>query len=146
MQLNKRITRNYKPIFIKKTSLLLAISYFIICGWLIYANSEGHTNVIVCPSKLLYKIPCPGCGITRATLKFLHFDYIAAIRLNPNVILSIVYLTFTPIIIILNLLSEKDVVKCIYNYINHKLQKKFIWIPFLIIELLIWIHNVLFEI
>ena len=118
----------------------------MVCGWLIYANSEGHTNIIVCPSKLMYHIPCPGCGITRATLKFLQYDYIVAIKMNPNVVFSVAYLILSPLVIILDLLSRKEIIKCIYNYIEQNLHKKIIWIPFFIIELLIWIHNLLIDI
>ena len=38
---------------------------------------------IRCFFKLLFNIPCPGCGMTRAYISLLHLDLAAAFRLNP---------------------------------------------------------------
>ena len=37
----------------------------------------------VCPSAALLGIPCPGCGLTRATVAMLHGDFGAALRFHP---------------------------------------------------------------
>lgn len=39
----------------------------------------------VCPTALFFGIPCPGCGLTRATLALLHGDVGTALRLHPLV-------------------------------------------------------------
>jgi hypothetical protein len=36
-----------------------------------------------CPTALLFGVPCPGCGLTRATLALLHGDVAGALRLHP---------------------------------------------------------------
>jgi hypothetical protein len=36
-----------------------------------------------CPSALLFGVPCPGCGLTRATVAMLHGDFTAALHLHP---------------------------------------------------------------
>lgn len=143
MQQNKRTTKNYRHICIKHIHVIIAISYVIICGWLLYANSEGQAGIIVCPSKLLYHIPCPGCGITRATLRFLHFDIKGALLMNPNVIFSITFLFICPIILLIDWNGKKDIFSRLYNNIELLFHKKVIWIPFLIIEILIWFHNII---
>ena len=38
---------------------------------------------IQCFFKLIFKIPCPGCGITRAFISLLRLDLAAAFRFNP---------------------------------------------------------------
>lgn len=39
----------------------------------------------VCPTALFFGIPCPGCGLTRATLALLHGDLGAALHFHPLV-------------------------------------------------------------
>lgn len=36
-----------------------------------------------CPINLILKLPCPGCGMTRAYLSLLHFDFITALNQHP---------------------------------------------------------------
>ena len=40
-------------------------------------------GVPVCPTALLFGLPCPGCGLTRATLALAGGDVAAAQALNP---------------------------------------------------------------
>jgi hypothetical protein len=42
-------------------------------------------KVPLCPSAALLGIPCPGCGLTRATLALLHGDLASALRFHPLV-------------------------------------------------------------
>jgi hypothetical protein len=39
----------------------------------------------VCPTALFLGIPCPGCGLTRATIALLHGDVSTALRFHPLV-------------------------------------------------------------
>lgn len=38
---------------------------------------------IPCPFKAIFSIPCPGCGMTRAYLSLLSFDFVKALEYNP---------------------------------------------------------------
>ena len=50
-------------------------------------------KIPLCPSAALLGIPCPGCGLTRATLALVHGDFAAALRFHPLVfVLAPVYL------------------------------------------------------
>jgi hypothetical protein len=40
-------------------------------------------NVPICPSAAVLHQPCPGCGLTRATMALLHGDIAAATLMNP---------------------------------------------------------------
>lgn len=44
-----------------------------------------HSDFPLCPLASSFGIPCPGCGLTRATLALLHGDVRAALRLHPLV-------------------------------------------------------------
>lgn len=52
-----------------------------------------HTDFPLCPLAGSFGIPCPGCGLTRATLALLHGDVRGALRLHPLVLL------LTPLVI-----------------------------------------------
>jgi hypothetical protein len=41
------------------------------------------TDFPLCPIAGSLGVPCPGCGLTRATLALLHGDWQAALRLHP---------------------------------------------------------------
>ena len=143
LELPKRsTTRSYKLISIKDIRVLTAILYIVVCGWLVYASIKGQTGITVCPSKILYHIPCPGCGITRATLRFLQYDIMGALYINPNVILSIAFLVFFPIILFVDLIIKRGIISAIYDRTEQLLHKKVIFIPLIIIEILIWFHNI----
>ena len=44
-----------------------------------------HTDFPLCPLASSFGIPCPGCGLTRATLALLHGDVRAALHFHPLV-------------------------------------------------------------
>lgn len=54
-------------------------------------------GVPVCPFAMLTRHPCPGCGLTRATLSLLHGDLHAAAHLHPLVfvITPVIAVAFT---------------------------------------------------
>jgi hypothetical protein len=37
----------------------------------------------LCPTRLFFGLPCPGCGLTRATLALLRFDWAGVWRFHP---------------------------------------------------------------
>lgn len=58
-------------------------------------------KVPLCPSAALFGIPCPGCGLTRATLALVHGDFTAALGFHPLVfLLAPVYLGLLAAVVI----------------------------------------------
>lgn len=75
----------------KKKWLLIHISAFL--GTAIYM-AVVLTLDLGCPIRNLIGFPCPGCGITRATLCLLRLDFAGAWRMNPAVFFAYPYLFF----------------------------------------------------
>ena len=64
----------------KKRIFALHILYFtIICAYILILTIFK----IGCPSQFLFKIPCAGCGGTRAIISLLHFDIVSYIYYQP---------------------------------------------------------------
>lgn len=42
----------------------------------------NYFNIRICPFYNLFKIPCPGCGLTRAMIALMHLDFKGSIEEN----------------------------------------------------------------
>ena len=61
-------------------------------GLIVLALGAGFALIVVlrvpvCPMAGVLGVPCPGCGLTRATLALLHGDLRSALHLHPLVLL-----------------------------------------------------------
>ncbi|RLZ11875.1 DUF2752 domain-containing protein [Faecalibacter macacae] len=120
-----KINRN---IIIKLCSILLLGGAFI---YYFYQNnpSDNGTSFLRCPSNLLFKINCPGCGTQRAIHHLLHLEIAEAFRFNA------LFVLFSPLILVVFLLL-------IYNFIFNKsvkiplLSNKYFLITLLVIIVL----------
>jgi hypothetical protein len=62
-------------------------------------------QIPVCPTATLFGIPCPGCGLTRATLALFRGDVAAALKFHPLVFV------LTPLVVGLTLNSAYQYVR-----------------------------------
>ena len=66
-------------------AIIFIIAYFALFRRVIYT---------ICPVVLLTGYPCPGCGLTRATLKLLRFDFHGAWEMHPFIYMIVVLAVF----------------------------------------------------
>lgn len=126
----------------KKFYILSTIIYAIACAWVIVAYcTEGQSGLVVCPSKLIYHIPCPGCGMTRATLLVIHGHWADAIRMNPNVVICMVGIIIFPILLVADMAKDTACLHQTYQKIEHLLHKRLVISLILLFELAIMAHN-----
>ena len=61
---------------------------------LVWAHMTGafHWN---CPTRVLFHVPCPTCGMTTAARALLHLDFVAATRAHP---LALVVIPFVALL------------------------------------------------
>jgi len=87
-----------------KKKLIFTFSYFAIV-FIFYLLK------IPCFFKSIFHIPCPGCGMTRALLAVLHFDFALAISYNFMIFaMPLLYLYF---LYDGELFKKKQIDKCI---------------------------------
>lgn len=121
--------------------MLSAAVYIVVCAWLLLVK-EGQTSITVCPSKLIYHIPCPGCGVTRATLLMLKGNIVDALIMNPNCLFAIIFLYAYPILLFLSVINKKSYIFFCYRMMDRILRTKKYLYTLLVGELIIWIHNI----
>ena len=82
--------------------------------------------------------------MTRATILLFRGEVISALALNPNVIFSFLFITLYPLVLIAELVWRKDLMLVIYDYLDSFLKKTILFWGLL--EVIIWIHNILNDI
>jgi len=72
------------------------IGFVLACGCLLYvADPAGPSCYPPCPVHYLTGLHCPGCGSLRAAHQLLHGHLVAALGLNPLMVLSVPFLAYT---------------------------------------------------
>jgi hypothetical protein len=62
----------------------------------------------ICPIKYFFKIPCPGCGMTRAFIRILHFDFTGALKYNILSIPVFIWFVLFFVLIIYDLIFSTE--------------------------------------
>lgn len=93
-------------------------------------------NIRICPFYNIFKIPCPGCGLTRAFIELFKLNLLESVRYNILCIpISLAFLVY-----FLFVLLKKE--KCILNFFNvNKVLIIIISVLFLFISFLINLNN-----
>ena len=60
-----------------------------ICMILIYTAVANYFFGYICPSMVFIGLPCPGCGLTRAALSLMRFDFQKALYFNPMIFFAL---------------------------------------------------------
>lgn len=68
---------------LRGVSRLLSLGGLLLLAGLVAA--AVHVDFPLCPMASTFGVPCPGCGLTRATLALLHGDVPGALRFHPLV-------------------------------------------------------------
>lgn len=55
----------------------------VAAGLVAFAFALALLDTPLCPTAFFFGVPCPGCGLTRATLALVRGDFAAALRFHP---------------------------------------------------------------
>jgi hypothetical protein len=73
----------WADIITMKWVVILIIAYFVFMRNILYS---------LCPMVLLTGYPCPACGLTRAFVCMLQFDWSGALKVHPFIYIIVIYL------------------------------------------------------
>lgn len=119
------------------------IIYILTFGWVMFHYLyQGGANIIVCPFRLISGLPCPGCGITRATVLCLNGNIYEALSLNVNFIFVIGFLYCSIPLYILDLCSG-FIYKSFLSITSNRIFNKNLHI-FVILEIIYWLIRILY--
>lgn len=118
----KRILLTFNR-FIVKYSIPLSL-------FMIYILLTYKLEVNNCILKNLTGMPCPGCGMTRAGIALLHFDFVGAFNYNPMIFLL-------PIIAIVLIFKE-------YKFIALLNNSKIFWVLMLAILVVTFVLRMIY--
>ena len=138
-QRQKADVDNIKQDLRQSTYILL----FIATGalWLLFSILCDGATFIVCPSKLIYNIACPGCGTTHAAKLLLSGQIFHSIYCNPNALLLIVFAVIYTTTALRDYMYKNVIGVTFHKLFNDRVKR--IAIPtVLLLELAIWIKNI----
>lgn len=105
-------------------SLLMGLIAFV-CACLLTTIIQST----LCPIKLIFDKECFGCGMTRAFISIISFDYISAIKYNVLSIPLFVGIFLYCFILFIDIIFAKDIIKSV----EKQLSKKYMYIIYTII-------------
>ena len=129
-------SKPYRSFYISAISISL-----IGVAWLVLNITVGQAFV-VCPTKLLLHLPCPGCGMTRAILALSEGDIMQAIYYNANSVIILPILAVSIMVLIFDCITANTYMYRGYHAINRYLNNRYFIVLFVLVEALIEYHHI----
>ena len=105
---------------------------------LLHIFRDKQVDFLVCPFRWITNLPCPGCGLTRATIEFLQGNIINAVSINPLVIAVVQTLLITPFLLIF---ARRKFFSLWVRFETLLEKKTYLFLLFAII-LILWVYNI----
>jgi hypothetical protein len=118
---------------------------FIVGGYFalfLLSYFEGDSQTVLCPTRLISGVPCPGCGMGRASVEIFHGNFIDSIYFH------VLAIPFNIIVIISLIWMISDLVKrkeSFFPAINRRM-RTWQWIILVIIIAAAWVINIVRDI
>ena len=127
---------------IRQKSLIIACIIGVAYVLVVILTRRAGYDFIVCPSRLVYDLPCAGCGGTRAFLLLLKGHPVDAFFMNPNVYLFLPFLLLGGWLWGYDLIHHTDRLNECYARIKQWGNRPAVYVPILLIEAIIWGYNI----
>lgn len=117
--------------------------FCVIIGLAIAAGCFPSVNAILpsCPVNESLSLNCPGCGLTRATVRLLKLEPLEALRFNPLVLFLLPYAAFLFTTIVVGVLTGKRIVSQWPRWFVNGFQGSFVlvWLALFAIRVVTWL-------
>lgn len=126
----------------KRLPVTCTAIYIAICLWIasVY-NSDGVGGIYSCPFHTITGTPCWGCGITRGLTICMKGDIAEGLKMNPNTIIPLTFITIYPVILAACFIKREDYVTIIYQKADKFIkERKYIIIMLLFLEIINWVY------
>lgn len=121
--------------------LLLTVSGYI---WLFDSdNRSGGSCLLGCPTRIIWGIPCPSCGTTRAVHAAFHGQWMQSLYYNPLGILVTFVMVVFPLWIAADTLTGSSSLLMTYRFVEKKLQQWPYAAAGILVILINWIWNLM---
>ena len=99
-------------------------------------------DLVSCPSRLVFDLPCAGCGGTRAFLLLIKGHPIDAFMMNPNVYIIVPAFAAAVILSIYDYFHHTDRLNDYNTRIKRFINRPVVFIPVAVFELVVWGYNI----
>lgn len=116
--------------------MLIAGGYFAL---FLIAFLEGDSQTVLCPTKIISGVPCPGCGMGRATIELINGHVIESLHYHLLAIPFTILMIFSLVWMLADLIKGRDT---FFKTINKRLKP---WQLILILGIITaaWVINLI---
>ena len=127
---------------ISRKSLILICIIGLAWVLLVLITQRLGYNVIICPSRLFYDLPCAGCGGTRAFILLVKGHPVDAFLVHPNVYLVVPFFLAGVVLAVYDLFHHSDKLNNCYTRFKKWSNRPVVYVPLLVFEVVIWGYNI----
>ena len=104
---------------------LIGVAYVLV---VILTQRAGY-DFVVCPSRLVYDLPCAGCGGTRAFILLVKGHPVDAFLMNPNVYLVVPFFLAGVVLAVYDLFHHTDKLNSCYTRFKKWSNRPVVYVP-----------------
>ncbi len=119
---------------------LFCLYFVAICG-VVIPYLMGH-NILMCPIKFLFHIPCPGCGLTRALFCILKGDIPSAFYYNHSSVIIFPFIFVFLLLFIIDIIFNRAFAYNLYCKLNNFCKNKLVIILVIAYFLFSYCHSI----
>ncbi len=109
------------------------------CAFFIFNTGIFNNNITACPFKLITGIPCPGCGMGRATLSLVHLEIKRAFLYHPLVIPFNVFIIISVGWLLRDIIMKQEF---FMRFVKSR-PNKWVMLSIFLLLAIIWVRNIL---